>query len=326
MSPGLAFPIPDGLARINRETFGEAGERWLAALPALLEEYATRWNLILGPPFVPLSYNYVAPATRRADGSRAVLKIGVAEGTVQNERIAEIEALRLFDGRGIVRLLDADPERGAMLLERLTPGAMLTEVAARDVEEATRIAARVMKRLRRPAPPAPYPFPSVADWAAGLNCLRGHFGGTTGPFPAALVDEAQALFADLLAATDSPMLLHGDLHHFNILSAASTETRDARLSWLAIDPKGILGDPGYEVGALLYNPDPHMLALPQLVPLLARRVAVLAEELDMDRARIRGWGVAQAVLSAWWGAKDNATGGWWEAVLAIAERLSALKV
>ena len=87
------------------------------------------------------------------------------------------------------------------------------------------------------------------------------------------------------------MLLHGDLHYHNVLRSGQT--------WKAIDPKGVVGDPGYEVGASFYNPMPRILEVPNLEQILARRVAQLSEELGMERARIRGWGLAQCVRNAW---------------------------
>ncbi len=156
-------------------------------------------------------------------------------------------------------------------------------------------------------------FPSAAKWAAGLKRLRAHFGGGTGPFPAALVERAEALFAELLASMAEPVLLHGDLHHDNILSAE-------RQSWLALDPKGVVGEPAYEVGALLRNPMPGIFSVPGLEQVLARRVDQLSDELGFDRQRIWGWGVAQAVLSAWWSYEDHGRG--WAPMLALAERLA----
>ena len=110
-------PVPATLARTTVELYGPSGVEWLRRLPALLDEYAARWTLALGPPFEPLSYNYVAPVTRM-DGTSAVLKAGFPGG----ELLTEIEALRLFDGRGSVALLEVDSDRGVMLLERLRPG------------------------------------------------------------------------------------------------------------------------------------------------------------------------------------------------------------
>ncbi len=112
-----------------------------------------------------------------------------------------------------------------------------------------------------------------------------------------------------------PVLLHGDLHHDNILAAE-------REPWLAIDPKGIVGEPAYEVGALLRNPLPGLLARPEPGRVLARRIEQLAAELGFDRARIRGWALAQAVLSAWWSYEDHGDG--WRETIACAELLAAI--
>jgi streptomycin 6-kinase len=289
------------------EVHGREGLAWLSRLPALLAEYAARWSLEVGPPFESLSYNYVAPAVR-ADGSDVVLKAGVP----RPELLAEIEALRLFGGQGAARLLAADGEAGVLLLERLKPGTPLSSLA--DDEQEMSIAARVMRRLWRPLP-AKHPFPTVDRWAKGLERLRAHSGGGCGPFPGWLVSRAEALFRELLASAAEPVLLHGDLHHFNIVAAE-------RQPWLALDPKGLAGEPAYEVGALLRNPMPQILDEPQLGRLLARRVDQMAEELGLDRERLVGWGLAQAVLSAWWSLEDHGHG--WEASIAIAQVLATL--
>ena len=299
--------ITDRFARRIREVYGVAGGAWLQRLPGLIADCERRWLLKVGAAFEPLSHNYVAPATR-ADHTEAVLKIGVPT----NELSAEIEALRLFDGRGSVRLLDADPDWGALLLERVVPGTPLTDLA--DDDQATLDAAQVMRQLSHPAPPG-HSFASVADWAAGLSRLRARFGGTTGPLPAVLVDRAERLFAELVASMGQPVLLHGDLHHENILAAQ-------RQPWLAIDPKGVTGEPEYEVGALLRNPMPQLLAMPHPEHVLARRMDILAESLGFDRGRLRAWGLAQAVLAAWWSIEDHGQG--WETWIACAELLDTL--
>lgn len=258
-------------------------------------------------PFEGLSFNYVAPAVG-ANGRELILKLGV----VNPELLTEIEALRLYDGRGIAQLVAADPEQGALLLERLRPGTMLSTLA--DDALATSIAAGVMRQLWRPVPPD-HPFPSVAKWAAGLGRLRQRFGGGTGPLPPLMVERAEALFRDLIASMSGSVLLHGDLHHFNILAAE-------RQPWLAIDPKGLVGEPEYEVGPLLCNPFPRLLTMPHVDCILARRVDQLAEELGFDRARLAGWAVAQAVLSAWWCIEDGAMD--WGYFLGCAELLAPL--
>jgi streptomycin 6-kinase len=295
--------IPDKYRQNILETFGKKGALWLAALPAVVDEYAARWSLTeLGNPF-GLSFNYVLPATR-ADGSEAVLKISVPDG----EYVGEIDALALYKGEGVCQLLEADRARGVMLLERLRPGTMLAELA--DDETATAIAASLLKTLWRPAP-ANHSFPTVAGWFQALDRHRARFGGT-GPLDAALFATAEGLVRELLAEQQPPMLLHGDFHHFNILRAA-------RAPWLIIDPKGLVGDPAYELGAFLYNPMDTLDTRPDMVGLLRRRVEQLSETLGFARERVQGWGIAQAVLSAVWTCEG--TGDGWQYTMGVAEIL-----
>lgn len=302
--------IPESFAQKTSAVHGAAGVAWLRALPELLADCARQFEITVQPPFPELSYNFVAPAVRK-DGTAVVLKLGVPH----RELTTEIAALRHFDGRGAVRLLAGDAARGVLLLERLRPGRMLAE--RDDDEQATRIAAQVMAQLWQPLP-ADHSFPIVADWAAGLQRLRIEFDGGVGPFPQRLVETAESLFRDLLASQADPVLLHGDLHHYNILSAARAPRG---VPWLVIDPKGVVGEPAYEVGAFLRNPF-DLTQRCGLAQILARRVSVLAEMLGFAPQRVAGWGVAVSVLSAWWsceemGAPDAAT-------LTVAQRLADL--
>jgi streptomycin 6-kinase len=167
------YLTPEFTQRIG-EVFHERGRAWLARLPQLIADCEQRWSIKVFPPFA-LSYNYVAPALRN-DGVQVVLKLGV----LNPELLTEIAALRLFARHGIVQLLDADPEWGVLLLERLVPGKPLADLG--DDIKATSIAAGVMRQLWCPVP-ADHSFPTVARWASGLQKLRPYFGGTTGPFP-----------------------------------------------------------------------------------------------------------------------------------------------
>ena len=284
------YPFPESFVSTNIEERGQEGVDWLKRLPSILADCEQRWSIKLGPPFQALSYNYAAPAVR-SDGSSLVLKVCVPD----KDFISEVEALRLYSGVGAAQLYEHDIALGVMLLERLTPGVMLSSVES-DVE-AIAIAASVMRNIWH-APPAGHHFLHVSDWAKGIERLRAQFDGGPGPFPERLVRKAEGLFADLLASMDAPMVLHGDLHHFNILSAQ-------RQPWLAIDPKGIIGEPAYETGAFIRNPMPDIFFAPDLSRLLDKRIRLFAEELGFDPVRIYGWATAQAVLSAWWTFEDN---------------------
>jgi streptomycin 6-kinase len=120
--------------------------------------------------------------------------------------------------------------------------------------------------------------------------LRAEFDGDTGPFPVRIVEEAETLAAELFRTAAPPVVLHGDLHHFNILAGE-------RQPWLAIDPKGVLGEPAYEIGAWMRN---WPLGSADPVPRLERRLDLFAAGLGVDRPRLRAWTIAQGVLSAWW--------------------------
>src|SRR5512143_1201549 len=128
--------LPPDFVRNIRVSFPGKADEWLASLPELLEEAARRWNLQIGEPFL-LSYNYVCAATR-ADGTPAVLKIGIPN----RELTSEINTLTFYNGQGACQLYAAEPERGMLLEERLFPGTML--VTLEDDDQATEIAAKVM--------------------------------------------------------------------------------------------------------------------------------------------------------------------------------------
>lgn len=298
--------LPARFEQTIGEVFGEAGRDWLRRLPELRRECERRWHIRVGAPF-ELSYNYVA-AAERADGTPVVLKMGVPNP----ELFSEMEALQLYEGRGIARLLEADRAQGAMLLERLMPGTPLYEVAAADDDQATRLAAEVMQALWRPVPPEKQAaFPTAAQWAEGLNRLRVAFDGGTGPFPTALVEQAERLFADLLAEPGEPVLLHGDLHHANILRDGDDG------GWRAVDPKGLLGDPAFEAAALLRNPP----GSPLVAARAARRVAIIAEVTGLPRGRLAGWGYAGAVLASAWAVEDGTDPSPW---LSAAEAMAPM--
>jgi len=279
------------------------GAAWLDSLPELIAACERHWHIVVGTPF-EFSYSYVAPA-RNARGEEFVLKVCVAGP----EFTSEIGALQAWSGVAAVRLLDYNVEFCALLLERLTPGGTLASLD--DDEDATRVAAQIMRELWRPLP-SNASFPTNAQWADGLRRLRARFDGGTGPFPRTLVEIAESLFRELLASSEPPVLLHGDLHHFNILSAG-------RRPWIAIDPKGLAGERAYEVGALLRNPD---IRLSTDVQVQGRRIDILQDELALDRDRMLGWGISQAVLSAWWSYEDSGSG--WESACACAEVLMLL--
>ena len=287
----MTLDLPPDFVRNIRLAFAPQGDKWLAELPDLLVQAARRWDLQLGAPFL-LSYNYVCAAVRR-DGAEAVLKIGVPN----RELTSEINTLRLYNGQGACRILEADVEKGMLLLECLRPGTML--VTLKDDDQATEIAAEVMKKIHRPVPQQDG-FLSLRGWFNELKKLRPLFGGGTGPFPEKTFATVEGLIRELFAEHRPQVLLHGDFHHFNILSSER--------GWLVIDPKGVAGAAEYEAGPLLTNPYNVVLSESEALHRTQRRMSILCERLGFEPQRLRAWAICHSVLSSFWDLRPDGSG------------------
>jgi streptomycin 6-kinase len=287
-----SLALPPSFIRANAEDTA-----WLGALPDLLECLTVRWSLTVDSHFPDIRLNYVAPA-KRSDTSACVLKVSRHVDETRNE----IAALQLWDGDGSARLLEADPDLGALLVERLQPGTMLSQVAETDDDAATLIAAAVLRQLWRPVPVG-HGLRSLESWFDAYDRNRDSLARGNGGFPATLFQRADTLRSDLLATAGAPSVLHGDMHHFNVLRAE-------RADWLAIDPKGLAGDPCFDVCQFLRNPHP----VPPSVN--RRRLDIFCAELGLDRQRTNAWCLVHAVLDACWDFED---GNSWQAAVAYAE-------
>lgn len=289
----VSMTIPPALARNVVETWADEGVRWLDGLPALIDEVARDWRLTIGAPYL-LSFHWVSAVTR-ADGSAAVLKLGVPAGHLY----AEAQALRAYGGHGAVRLLAEDPKRGALLLERADPGSPATALVPGRDQEATAALVGVGRRLHR-APPPGCTLPDLHEESESFRAHLRRFPGDD-PLPRHLVEHAGALFDELCATAPDRLLLHGDLHHDNVLRAE-------REPWLAIDPHGVVGDPGYDCGAMLYNPQPWRRE-DDLLALVPARIEQLADGFAFPVDRVVAWGFVMGVLSEVWTAQGAGTPG-----------------
>ena len=183
-------------------------------------------------------------------------------------------------------LLEADPANGAMMLESVRPGRVLADTGSD--EEATMIAASVMRDLWRSVPEN-HPFVAMPEFEGGVEWLRDCSANKASPIPRTLANRAEGLLREFAASRAEPVLVHGDLHHYNILSAE-------RVPWLAVDPKGVVGDPAYDVGPFLYN---RLFDTGNPESVLKRRVDQMSEALGFERDRIVGAAIPRAVLAAW---------------------------
>lgn len=252
-----------------------------------IQQQARDWNLSVDESF-ETETSVISFVAR--DGQSLVLKVVKQPGDEWNAG----HVVSAFDGKGMVRVYEHTG--GAMLLERLRPGTNLVELAmSGNDEEATNGVADVIRKMSAADLGAIVKgCPTVEDWGDGF--ARYLVSGDD-RIPRDLVESAQEVFADLCASQSGKRLVHGDLQHYNVLF-------DSERGWLAIDPKGVVGELEYEVGAVLRNP----IERPQLfvsTSVIERRLRQFEARLNLNYERMLGWAFAQAVLSAIWGVEDG---------------------
>lgn len=300
MSKNFILNLPQRFVQNTLDLCGEIGEQWLYDLPRIVEEITENWSLEIGEPFPSLSYNYVAPCVC-SNGSEAVLKIALP---LNNPEIFnEASYLQITGDKCAVKLLNFDEKRRAMLLEKLTPGANLKEICGKDDAKAVEIAIRIMRGLLK-KPPQNSAFRRLEDWFKGLARAENTM------FDNKFASKAYRIFERLNSASKQKFLIHGDLHHENILSAR-------REPFLAIDPKSIIGDIGYEIAVFLNNHLIWLSADDNLQEKLNDAVRQFSEAFEIKSQDLKNWAFAQMVLSAWWTFEEN--GKNWQDDLTFAE-------
>ncbi len=256
-------------------------------MPPLVEQLklrAAEWNVAIAE-------------TRQTEGS--LLGFGLSDGNPVVLKVSKVSdelnsggVLRAFQGAGTVQVYESD--QGAVLLERLDPATELVELvrSGRD-EDATEILAQVIAAMMNHEPPPG--CPTLFDWARGFDRYISEH--SDGPVSLHVAHEAADIYRGLAATQLQTMLLHGDLHHYNVLL-------DSQRGWVAIDPKGVVGELEYELGAIIRNP----VELPDFYisrAVVERRLKKLTDALRLDYDRALGWTFAQAVLSAIWDVEDG---------------------
>ena len=249
-----------------------------------IQQLARDWRLLIQRSF-ETETSVVSFVTR--DDQELVLKVIKQE----NDEWHAGEVLKAFAANGVPQVFEHTG--GAMLLERLQPGNSLADLSlAGGDEEATEILSDVIRKMSPTATPSG--CPRVEDWGKGFDR---YLATADGRIPRPLVGAAQRVFAELCASQSRTRLLHGDLHHYNVLF-------DSQRGWLAIDPKGVVGELEYEIGAVLRNPV-KQAELFLSTSTVARRLRQFEARLNLNYERMLGWAFAQAVLSTIWQIEDG---------------------
>ncbi|MET9610511.1 aminoglycoside phosphotransferase family protein [Streptomyces sp. NPDC006512] len=278
--------IPDGLVRAQLRDNGAAGREFVEALPARAAGFLERWRLRVTGPGMYGATALVLPV-ERADGTPAALKLLVPD----EESAGEPLALRAWAGRGCVELREHDGPTGTMLLERLDEGRPLSGLAERDSRAAVRVIGELLARLTSvPAPPGLRGLGAIA--AAMLDAAPRAAAVPADARERRLLLDCAAAVAEV-AGEPGDRLLHWDLHFDNVLGGGA----GGREEWLAIDPKPLAGDPGFELLPSLVN-----VFRPQEV---RWRFDLLTEAAGLDRERARAWTLGRVLQNCLWDLEDG---------------------
>ncbi|MFJ9962920.1 aminoglycoside phosphotransferase family protein [Streptomyces avermitilis] len=278
---GRVIDVPGELAASQQKFNGTAGRAFIAGLPRRAAHFLERWELRVDGPSMYGVCALVLPVLR-ADGTRAALKLQ----PLDEESAGEPVALRRWDGAGAVGLLEHDEATCTLLLERLDEARTLTEIP--DTREAVLVVARLLARLT--ALPAPEGLRRLGDiTAAMLEQVPWALRQIADPGDRRLVEDCAAAVREV-AAEPGDRLLHWDLHFDNVLASP-------RAPWLAIDPKPLAGDPGFDLLPAIRN---------RFEPAEIRwRFDAMTEVLALDRERARAWSLARVLQNTLWDIADG---------------------
>ncbi|GAA0932826.1 aminoglycoside phosphotransferase family protein [Streptomyces thermoalcalitolerans] len=276
----MAFEPPQRLVRALGETAPD-GDTWLAELPELLRRAVAARGLTVERVQLPGGRSSLVVLVRTADGTPAVLKLAPPRARPENERAA----LAHWGGRGAVRLLDDGPGEGALLLERLHP-----DVSVRSLPEAKALleSAETLRRLWV-EPPAGHSFETVAE-RTGRQAEAMRAGAERDTEVAPLVAAALRAREELLAAPPEQVLLHGTFRQSKVLAGT-------RMPWLAVGPDPVVGETAFDLARLVRDRVEDLIAAPSGAAVTRRRLKRLAESLEVDQERLRGWTLFRAVES-----------------------------
>lgn len=259
------------------------GQEWLTQLPATVDRHCRRWRLAIdGEPWHG-SNALVVPVCRGDE--RLALRLTPPEDDVATE----VAALRFWDGRGTVRLIDADEPAGVTLLERLDGERSLNDLG---LDDAIPVLGRMMRRL---ALPAPVDVPSTAEMVTRRSAdLEGAWRRAGQPFTSSVLSAAHSC-ADDLGHTDSDLAVNGDLHFEQVLAGDREE-------WLTVDPVLYRGDIDYDLARILWSRLDEMSDSDVI-----RHFRTLVDVAGLEHDRSVAWVIFRSVDYWLWGLDHGLT-------------------
>ena len=280
----------DALGLADHLSFAAAGDpdgrRWVATLQELVDTLSCRWHLSLETVELRHGFNSVVVPVRRGD-ERCVLKLTWPP----HRTVDEARALSAWDGQGSVRMLAADTEVGALVLERARWDRTLSDL---DLNTAAAVAGRLLRRLAIPTAEA---FPGTEGLAlSSSRSIAGRQQRLGFPIPSKWVRQIQSLSEALAERCGQRRLIHADLHYGNVLAAH-------REPWLAIDPKPVVGDPEHAVAELMWTRLDEVDSRTGIRTLLT----TLVDSAQLDMGLARRWVLVRCVDYWLWGLEHGLT-------------------
>lgn len=202
----------------------------------------------------------------------------------------ELSTLSHYRHANACKVLDTIPDRAVLLLERLTPGSNLKSVSE---PEGILVVTRLIHEMKSVALPNGGTYSTVLDLSLGVQALRNHFKGLSGPFKESTLQRVEKILPELISKQSALYLLHGDLHHENILAS--------KAGWKMIDPEGIIGGVEYELMPFLVNNLPESGTLQTI----EGRITEFERKFGLEEKKLFEWGLCFSLLSAWWNIEDN---------------------
>ncbi len=275
----------DNLKKNMQNIYGEEGLQWISNLPSLVDELAVLWKLRDIKPVNNMTFHFVAKAKSEIN-TPVVLKIGIDKSTIENE----MQALKIFNGQSAVKFIDYCNKYNAMLLQQAVPGSSLKSIYPKQCQFVMNEYVKTVNLLHKPILPTNHSFPHVSEWLASIDKVKSNL------IPINILEKALSLKNYLLKTSKNEFLLHGDLHHDNVLQNEN--------EWIVIDPKGIIGEKEFEYAAFDFI---HITELHKfdLQDVFQKRIKLLSDKANLDFQRLSNWIFVRFILSAAWSIEDK---------------------
>lgn len=278
--------------------YGVKGKEWLKQLPEIISQIASKYQLKNLIPASNMNFNYVTFGYQNS--KQIALKLSLDNALLLNE----IDYLKSTQQHGAITLLYYN--KNMMIMEQAQPGITLKEMFPNNDKDATIICCSLIKKLHTAKIRKNHNFKSIKELLKVLDKDL--------TIPKDILLKARSLRDNLLITTTQEVLLHGDLHHENILKHNN--------EWIAIDPKGFIGDPAFDIAGYLYNPIPKLPEHNNAQKIIKDRIKLCSELLSIPEQKIYNWMYVKVVLCWAWTLEGPCNITCWKKIINLLDTLN----